>query len=394
MSKGKLMNRKIVMLSALAATLFSQSLGATEHALTTSDIRSFPLPQDRIGIRANYNRINDTIDIFDIKQKELGSTAKFGSIGDSSGLDLSLAYGASEFYSFYYNFERLNLHYIDSTLKNNKNELYAKVNIYQNPMAFFETLSADIGFVRNSASDLDIKDKTQLNKMIEKVNPIPGLTIDGSTIKYKNSAITLLDPVTNKAVSPFVRIGDMADNSLYLRLLTGFHYETNIVDLYSGLKYTSISTRVSLEPEKVIEASAINNTLKNKGYAPVDLDRNEKTFFLGFNYTVEFSSFIFDFNYEYLTIWGRGDDIKKTDDNHIINSALSYIINKNLLVFVGGKLLLHQFNGVIPYLYNKYTKNKYDKKYGYAKVGFVYNFDTENLFNLQPNGYTSGYTSY
>ena len=393
-SKGDFMNKKRVFLSILTATLFSQNLPATEQALTTSDIRSFPLPKDRIGIRANYNRINDTIDIFDIKQKELGSTANFGSIGDSSGLDLSLAYGMSEFYSFYYNFERLNLHYIDSKLKNNKNELYAKVNIYQNPMSFFETLSADIGFVRNSASDLDIKDRTQLNKMIQKVNPIPGLSIDGSIIKYKNTAITLLDPVTNKAVSPFVRIGDMADNSLYLRLLTGFHYETNIVDLYSGLKYTSITTRVSLEPERTIELSPINNTLKNEGYAPVDLDRNEKTFFLGFNYTVEFSSFIFDLNYEYLTIWGREDDVKKTDDNHIVNSALSYIINKNLLVFVGGKLMLHQFNGVIPYLYNKYTKNKYDKKYGYAKVGFVYNFDIENLFHPQPDGYISGYKSY
>ncbi len=364
---------------------------ATEHALTTSDIRSFPLKKGHIGIRANYNRINDDIDIFDIKQKELGSTANFGTIGDATGLDLSLAYGAGEFYSLFYNYERLNLHYIDSVLHNNKNDLYLKVNIYQNPMNFFETFSADIGYVRNSSDDLDIKSTQQLNTMIQKVNPIPGLSIDGTEIKYKNSSIIFLDPKTNKAVSPFVRIGDLSDNSLYLRLLTGFSYETNIFDIYAGLKYTSIDTKITIEPKNV---NTLQDILRKKGYEPVDLSRNEKSFFLGFNYTVEFSSFIFDANYEYLNIWGRSDDIKKTQDNHILNSALSYIVNKRLLVFLGGKLMLHQFNGVIPYLYNKYTKNKYDKKYGYAKIGIVYNFDTSRLFNSTSDYDMSGYTSY
>lgn len=384
--------KRIIPSLALILTLGSTSYAA-EHALTTSDIRSYPLKKGHIGVRANYNRINDQIDIFDIKQKELGTTENFGTIGDSTGLDLSLAYGAGEFYSLFYNYERLNLHYIDSVLKNNKNDIYIKVNIYQNPMNFFETFSADIGFVRNAAKDLDIKDTVQLNRMIQKVNPLPGLSIEGSEIKYKGSSIIFLDPKTNKAVSPFVRIGDMSDNALYLRLLTGFQYETNIVDLYAGLKYTSIDTTVTIEPKNV---DTLQNILKNKDYEPVNLDRNEKTFFLGFNYTVEFSSFIFDANYEYLNIWGRSDAIKKTQDNHILNSALSYIINKNMLVFIGGKLMLHQFNGVIPYLYNQYTKNKYDKKYGYAKVGFVYNFNTSDLFSsgssdYDMNGYTTGY---
>jgi hypothetical protein len=382
---------KIKLLSSLILLSLGSASYATEQALTTTDIRSFPLEKGHIGVRASYNRINDEIDILDIKQKELGSTANFGTIGDSSGIDLSLAYGAGEFYSLFYNYERLNLHYIDSVLHNNKNDIYLKVNIYQNPTNFFETLSADIGFVRNSSGALNIKENKQLNTMIQKVNPIPGLSINGSEIKYKGSSIIFLDPKTNKAVSPFVRIGDLSDNSLYLRLLTGFNYETNIFDLYAGLKYTSINTKITIEPQNV---NTLQDILRKKGYEPVDLSRNEKIFSLGFNYTVEFSSFIFDLNYEYLNIWGRNAAIKKTQDNHIVNSALSYIVNKNMLVFIGGKLMLHQFNGVIPYLYNKYTKNKYTKKYGYAKVGIVYNFDTSKLFSSSSRYDMSGYTSY
>ncbi len=372
----------------LSATLLHTMLYATEHALTTSDIRSFPLPQGKAAVRVNYNRINDDIDIFDIKEQELGTTANFGSIGDATGADLSLAYGYNEFYSFYYNYERLNLHYIDSVLHNNKNELYLKVNIYQNPMSFFETFSVDIGFVRNSSDDLDIKDTDQLNSMIQKVNPIPDLSIDGSTIKYKNASLTFLDPKTNEPVTPFVRIGDMADNSFYLRFLTGMEYQRNIFDLYAGLKYTTIDTKITIEPS---DNNTLQTLLRAGGYAPVDLGRSEKTFFLGLNYTVEFWQFIYDLNYEYLTIWGREDDIKATEDNHIFNSALSYIVNKNLLFFIGGKIMLHQFNGVIPYLYNKYTKNKYDKKYGYAKIGFVYNFDASKLFGGAATDDSYGY---
>lgn len=367
------------------------ALNANEPTMTTAPIRSFPLDKGDLSLKLNYNRINDTIDILDLKQKELGSTSNFGSIGDANGLDLSLAYGIDEFYSLFYNYEHLSLNYIDSKLKNNKNDLFAKVVIYRNPMAFFETFTADIGYVRNSSSNLDIKDSTQLNKMIQKVNPIPGLSIDGSVIRYKDNTLTFTDAKTNTAISPFVRIGDLSDSSLYLRLLTGMHYNTNIFDFYAGLKYTSINTQITVEPKSNTRLQSI---LKNGGYHPVTLDRHEKTFFIGSNYTVEFSNFIFETNYEYLVIWGRDDDIKKTNDNHIINSALSYIVNKNLLVFIGGKLMLHQFNGVIPYLYNKYTKNKYTKKCGYAKIGFVYNFDTSALLGDSVSSSTSGYTSY
>ncbi len=382
MKKTKLLFTSI---SLCASVLF-----ANEPSITTSTIRSFPLDSHDLSLKINYNRVNDGIDFFDIKKHELGDLSHFGSIGDSSGLDLSLAYGFSDIYSLFYNYNYISLNYIDSKLKNHQNDLFFKVTIYRNPMAFFETFTADIGYTRNSANDLDIKGTNQLNTMIQKVKPIDGLSINGSVIKYKDNSLIYYDAVTNKPISPFIKIGDMEDNSFYLRLLTGFDYRTNIFGFYTGLKYTSINTTVSLEPH---DAEPMHTQLSNAGYHDVDLNRNEKTAFFGLNYTVEFSNLLLDLNYEYLTIWGRDESIKKTDDNHIFNSSLSYIINKNLLVFIGGKLMLHQFNGVIPYLYNKYTKNKYTKKYGYAKVGFVYNFDTSKLFSNNINN-TTTYTNY
>jgi hypothetical protein len=158
MSKSKLLIS--FLFSASTTTLY-----ANEPALTTTEIRSFPLEKGDLGLKFSYNRINDTIDILNIKQKELGTTENYGSIGDSSGIDLSLAYGTNEYLSLFYNYNYLGLHYIDEKLKNHKNEFYLKLNIYRNPMSFFETFSTDIGFVRNSAEDLSITSSSTLNTL-------------------------------------------------------------------------------------------------------------------------------------------------------------------------------------------------------------------------------------
>ncbi|MCH9814524.1 MAG: hypothetical protein K0U47_11355, partial [Epsilonproteobacteria bacterium] len=58
-----------------------------------------------------------------------------------------------------------------------------------------------------------------------------------------------------------------------------------------------------------------------------------------------------------------------------LNLTFSKAINTKLLLYLGSKLYLHQYNGVIPYLYNEKTKDRFDQKFGYATIGFVYNFD-------------------
>ena len=110
----------------------------------------------------------------------------------------------------------------------------------------------------------------------------------------------------------------------------------------------------------------------------MDISRGEKQALVGLSYKIELGRLLLEANYEYNRIFGR-DIINDNNHNQIVNAAISTIITKNLLVFIGGKLMLNQFNGVIPYLYNEYTASKYDKKYGYMRVGFVYNFDTTKM---------------
>jgi hypothetical protein len=287
-------------------------LQATELSQTSQNIRSYPLIENRVGLKASYNIISDGLDIFGVKDKSDGLSSTHGSIGDMKGFNLSAGYGYNEFISFIYDFEYSNIDYASQNLKNSKNELILKVNIYHNPSAIIDTFSTDFGYIYNSASDL---------------------TITGSDLGISSTT-------------------DISDSSFYMRLLTGSKIMSSILDFYLGLKFTSVNTKLDT----------------------VSYDRNEVALNAGFQYTIELGSFLIETGYEYIRLFSRDID-NSENSNHILNLTFSKVMSPKLLLFIGGKYYIHQYNGIIPYLYNEKTKDRFGQKYGYATFGLIYNFD-------------------
>ncbi len=127
---------------------------------------------------------------------------------------------------------------------------------------------------------------------------------------------------------------------------------SSVLDIYLGLKHTSI-----------------NSKLDSLSY-----DRTEFALNGGFQYTIELGSFLIETGYEYIRLFNR-DVTNKNKNNHVFNLTLSKALSNRLLLFIGSKFYSHQYNGVIPYLYNEKTKNEFSQKFGYATFGFVYNFN-------------------
>ncbi len=276
---------------------------ATDVSQTSQNIRSYPLLEKKLAIKASSSIFNNGED---------GSAANHGNIGDINNLNLSLGYGYSKHISFLYDFEYQSLDYAGESLKNKKNELFVKLNIYHNPSAFIDTFSTDLGFIHNSANDL---------------------TITGSSLGIS-------------------KIDDMSDSSFYMRLLAGSKIRSSILDFYLGLKFSAIDTKLD----------------------GISHDRDEMAINAGFQYTIELGSFLVETGYEYIRLFSR--DVDNADSsNHVLNLTISKVLSPQLLVFVGSKYYLHQYNGVIPYLYNEKSKNSFSQKFGYATFGLVYNFD-------------------
>ena len=289
---------------------------ATDVSPTSQNIRSYPLPEGKATVKANYNLISNSLDLFNVRDSKSGTMANHGSLGNLNGFDLTLGYGLYEHISLFYNFNYQDLDYASQSLKNSRHELFTKLNVYHNPSAFIDTFSTDFGFIHNSGNDL---------------------TMTGSSL-----GISKMD--------------DMSDSSFYIRLLAGTRIMSSVLDFYLGLKHTSIDTKLD----------------------GITHDRNEIALNGGFQYTLELGTFLIETGYEYIKLFSRDVDSGE-DSNHILNLTFSKALNQKLLLYIGSKFYIKQYNGVIPYLYNEKSKNEFDQKFGYATFGFVYNFDLEEL---------------
>jgi len=326
------------------------------------------MKKDALEIKSAYLKVNDTLDVLNLKEKILGDVSKYGSIGDLDGYDFALRYGVTSKNTVILNYQRWNIAYGDSTLQNKKLEFINKYNLFYNPYSFFNAFTIDVGYTQDSSVPLLITSDASLNALIQKIKPGTSTKLNNGTISKGDSTFTLYDRVGN-LIKPYLSIENLKSESYLARVLLGKKLSSNaLIDLYLGVKMINIKSAVAFYPDD----NALVNKLAGDFKSP-NLNRSEKTMELGFIYTHKVDKMIYEFNYEYTKIF-RDADVSYTDKNSIVNFIVAREITKDALIYVGGKLMMQQFNTDIPYLYNKYTKTKFDKKYGFASFGAVYRF--------------------
>ncbi len=331
------------------------------------------LYKNHIGFKLSYFKVNDAIDILDIKEKELGGSS-FGSIGDMDGYIFGLSYGLSDTISLFYEHNRWNIDYSDSILENIQNDIFVRFNLIKNRFAYFSALAIDVGYISNRAEPINIVSDNMLNYMIKKIRPNTDISINGGVIKIdEDSKMAIYDKNWN-IIKPYLSIKDLQDDSFYTRLLLSKRFTNSILTLYLGAKQTEIKSSISVEPS---DNFIMENLLEN--FAIPNLNRNESSLFGGFNFVYDKFETLYQINYEYREMF-RDSDIDYMGSNHVVDASISKIINRNFIAYIGGKIMLRQFNGELNYLYNRYTQTQFDKKYGFATIGVVYNFNVGDYF--------------
>ena len=339
-----------------------------------SDMHAQTIKKGEFDFSFDYNLLNNTIDILKLKQSELSSTNNIGAIGDLNGYGVKLRYGLTSSLMLSFEYSKNDIQYLSSTMTNKKYEFYTRYNLIQNNSARLNNgLAFDVGYIGNRFHDFKITDIKTIENLIKK-------KIDGFSFRPPRngnySAIAPgIAPVTLEK-PPYESIEDSGDDSLYLRAITGFHEQEHTIDFFLGYKYTKIRNRFNTNDELVNLAKAYAKKKKidfNDINPRQNLDRHESMLFGGFNYTLDMSNLIYEFTYEYDRLF-RDAGLDYINYNHIFNGSVSYAVNKNLLISLSAKAMYRQFNGVIPYMYNKYTDTTFDHKYGYASLGFTYLF--------------------
>lgn len=359
---------KIFILISLVSLLFSrESLN-----YIVSDKHAYILPNKKADISVEYLKLNDTLDIFNIKSQELGSLSNYGSIGDMDGYGIDVRYGLK---NAMLNLKILkqDIEYGSGTLRNLSIGGYYRHLLFQSNFGFINSVSADIGFKSNRASDMSYSDPKFLEPLAKKVLDVKDARIIANNDGTYTVGIIKKDGVTTDTISgmsekPTLFIKDMSDSSLFVRILSEKKLNSKAyLSLFLQYTKTNIKTFVTANDE-------LNEEAKAKGYnTQKNLDRDEDKVSIGTNISLEWKNLVWELTYTYSKIF-KDSGLDYIDYNHVVQASIAKKVNKKLIIYLGSKLMYRQFNGEIPYLYNKYTQTTFDHKYGYVRFGLKYSF--------------------
>ena len=352
------MRLKLLSIIGAASLLY----GADVAYYSTAN-HAYTLQKNKKEIIFEYQKLNDTIDVFNLKESEHISSS-FDAIGDMDGYKFSFAYGYRDNLTLLADIERQNIEYGSGSLINYYFNIASRYNFYKNEKSF---ASLDLGIKINKGEDISFSNPDYLASLAKKFLNVKNVKISGNTIGVeKNDGSTEFLNLKNP---PSIGISNMKDNSLYFTLNGEKAFNRLLIDIFTTVKYTEIDTDIKAN------LTPANNDTKNalsKYDLSKNLNRNETSIDLGFNISYK-APVIVEFSYLYRKIF-RDKGLDYVDYNHIINLNLIKPVNKKWFVYLGGKAMYRQFNGEIPYLYNRYSQTTFDHKYGWADIGVGYIF--------------------
>jgi len=349
--------KKLILLSS-AVFLFGHNIKYAVH-----QNHAFLMAPYKKNITLEYDLLNDTVDILNLKKSEHIDTKSFGNIGDLKGFKISGIYGLNQKSNIAGFFDYKNIDYTGGSLKNYKTNLFYRLNILENELSN-NAISCDFGITLDKANDITYSNINLLNYIGHKINPDYSIVYSNKTYYVVNKKKKETATLTQK---PYIKSKDMRDNSFYVKLLAEKIWGISALTGFIKFGHTRIKTKITANSELLKKAKEQNYNL-NK-----DLGRSENFLNVGFNYAFSINKYLVEFEYYYTKIF-RAKNLSYINYNHVVNLELSRAINKNVYLFLGGKIMYRQFNGEIPYLYNKYTQTTFDHKYGYARMGIGYNF--------------------
>jgi len=337
---------------------------------TSSNIHAFLSKKDTFNLSFGFEKVNDTLDIFNIKESEVDRGSKnYTSLGDMEGIDLNMGYTFSEKWYSNISFNQKKLNYLGSKLSNQKIDMYIRRQLYHsNHWAF----SMDVGYVTNRADEASMDSLEAINNTLEDI--FPNKEIELKELDTKQVLFYRGDDKSVKTVElenkAYIKVKDTYDRGFYLRGIASLRQKNWLFDAYLGYSEVEVANRIESsildESNPDLQKELENISLLQK--------RKDILYFGGIGVKYKFDkSWEGNFNYKYTHIL-RISCLDNSNNNHIFNLNFTHNFNRKIGFYMGGKLMLSQFNGEIPYMYTKYNKGSFHHKYGFIRGGVVFRF--------------------
>lgn len=337
-----------------------------------NDVFLQPLPINTaspLSIEASVDLVNDTVDIFDIRESE---GAVEDNAGDYDGGHLMLHYAFHPQWLAEVAYWNRNIEY--SQDKNRIDSWLAAVQ-YQPLMALkpSDDLAIRFSLWGNQADELSKTSPTLVNNQRFSNIRVNGL----SDIQAQADLLFSRRLDRQNKLNGFVSLGyskvdvDSLNASINIRNCN-FNIQVNSGNQLNG----QLAAPCTSNGTTLTEASFTDEASSYGLDMDKDLSYDAGFFSVGGSWNWRHKKFASQLGYQFQYLMRQDIDDRVSNygnsaikSNHTLGLDLSYKLNNYTSVFVASQVFKNNFIGTIPFLYNSVTASRLDRKYGYASFG-------------------------
>lgn len=331
------------------------------------------LSKHQLEISGDYLIMNDTVDVFDIRDSRrdsVSSTFDSETIGDLEGGRLLVAYGISDelMLSGGYTYRDADITITNFEIDTYNLELTKRFNLNADQTLY---AFAVLGGRFNTCSDFSTSNVEEIDYFAKKISSDYSVSESPGRVNISNGSLTLSSPIVERdgtLKDPLtLAMEDSSDYSYFARFGVGKRWQGVNLALFGEIGHTEISGSI----ETNLDQYGID--LDRSVFAGLDssLDRDEDYAKVGFDFYWETRRGIAANLAYYYQVLNRDSGLEEYDDTHVIKGDIIVWLNRNLALDVGATYYSRQFNGAIPLLYNKYTQSTFDHDYGVVHCGLI-----------------------
>ena len=319
--------------------------------------------------------MNDSVDLLNLRASRLSDSQDPGT-GDLEGGRLMLSYGLSDQLLLVggYTYRELSAPPIgDVGIGSYHLSLVRRIPLRHYSARHESYIYVAIGGSYDQCEDYRMTSAADIDFLVKRVDPDYSVTSAPGRIDISNGELTLSSPLLSSdgTLKPELAVGlqDSSDQTVFFRAGIGRRWDRFNAALFAevGRQWTDGALDHNFSLYGVDDddlPSGFDPDLSNQeNYAQTGIDLYYETRF----------GVAAHLGYAYLWL-DRDDDSGGVNDNHVLKADLSFRFNHYLAWTLGGEYYRHQFNGVIPLLYNRYTASTFDRDYGLIHTGLTVKF--------------------
>ena len=363
----------------MKATVLFLLVGLMAFRASAADVpvRNYPsgltLERGRFEISLDYLQMNATVDVFDFREsrmERIDASAAGNSLGDLSGGRLMAAYGLSDrlMLAGQYVYRALDVGSHEVEIDSYELALHHKRTVQRAPGLYLFYAG---GVRYDQAGDQRTSDIGEIDQLVGRIDSDLSVSSSPGRVNLTDGSVTISSPVVNRDGTPkdplTVNLHDNYDYSLYIRGGIGKTWDRINLALFTEIGHTAVRGALGHN----FALYGVDEDVSRLTEFDPDFDRSENFAKAGIDLQVRPFRKVFANLVYFYQIMDRDPKLDFIDYNHVVQGDLIYRITTHLAVNLGAEYYYRQFNGIIPLLYNQYTRTTFDHDYAVVHCGLT-----------------------